>query len=150
MEKWEWRTTEKWQVDASRYQNAQNKKAEASSYDTTRVCYSELLQMLYYEPSHFLIVNSIYNLFLGLIKEHFQGILGFWPQKANKAQWNVRPPAVLVEILEDPQNHLPVMALLFSSHVFCFVFIRHANWLPKLQELHCMDSHKYRRSSTVQ
>jgi hypothetical protein len=72
------------------------------------VRYSELLRLPYYEPTRFLIVDSMHNLFLGLIKEHFQGILGFRPKEAKQAGDRIKPPpAIVVEIPPDPRNPEP-------------------------------------------
>jgi hypothetical protein len=40
------------------------------------VRWSELLRLPYFDPSRFVVVDAMHNLFLGLIHEHFTGILG--------------------------------------------------------------------------
>ncbi|KAG5331666.1 hypothetical protein C0989_007603, partial [Termitomyces sp. Mn162] len=41
--------------------------------------WTELLWLPYYKASTYLVVDVIHNLSLGLIKEHFQNILGYDP-----------------------------------------------------------------------
>ena len=107
-ENWVWRTGAKWRRDADRYWNAPNRIQEASTFDKTGVRYSELLRLPYYEPTRFLVVDSMHNLFLGLIKEHFQGILGFRAKEAKQAESRMKPPpAIVMEIPPDPRNPEP-------------------------------------------
>ncbi|PBK84325.1 hypothetical protein ARMGADRAFT_943703, partial [Armillaria gallica] len=42
----------------------------------TGVYWSELLRLEYFDITRFMVVDVMHNLFLGLIKEHFEGILG--------------------------------------------------------------------------
>ncbi|KAG5220444.1 Immunoglobulin G-binding protein [Salix suchowensis] len=45
-----------------------------------RLRYTELLELPYFDPTRFIVVDSMHNLFLGLIKEHFTNILGYNPK----------------------------------------------------------------------
>ena len=40
------------------------------------ICWSELLHLPYFDIVQCVVVDAMHNLFLGLIKEHFTGILG--------------------------------------------------------------------------
>ena len=40
------------------------------------VKWSELLRLPYFDPTWFVVIDAMLNLFLGLINEHFQNILG--------------------------------------------------------------------------
>ncbi|KAK0488163.1 hypothetical protein EDD18DRAFT_1008768, partial [Armillaria luteobubalina] len=51
-------------------------KALDSIYDRSGMWWSELLRLPYFDPSRHIVVDAMHNLFLGLIKEHFEGILG--------------------------------------------------------------------------
>jgi hypothetical protein len=44
-------------------------------FTETGIRYSELLRLKYFDPSRFVVVDAMHNLFLGLIQEHFE-ILG--------------------------------------------------------------------------
>lgn len=44
--------------------------------DKTGVRWSELLRLPYFDPAKFVVVDPMHNLLLGLIHEHFTGILG--------------------------------------------------------------------------
>ncbi|KAG6843305.1 hypothetical protein H0H87_005991, partial [Tephrocybe sp. NHM501043] len=50
----------------------------------TGIWYTELLRLLYYKPSTFVVIDVMHNLFLGLIKEHFEKILGHDPEKEER------------------------------------------------------------------
>jgi hypothetical protein len=50
--------------------------AAESIVATTGVRWSELLRLPYFDPSRFVVVDAMHNLLLGLIHEHFSGILG--------------------------------------------------------------------------
>ncbi|KAF8220225.1 hypothetical protein L208DRAFT_1335077, partial [Tricholoma matsutake] len=68
--------------------------------------WSELLWLPYYDPTWFLVVDPMHNLFLGLIKEHFQGILGYYPQRTTHP--TPSPHAdIHINIPPDPTNPLP-------------------------------------------
>ncbi|KAG5324758.1 hypothetical protein C0989_011767, partial [Termitomyces sp. Mn162] len=46
--------------------------------------WTELLRLPYYKASTYLVVDVMHNLFLGLIKEHFQNILGYDPDNKKR------------------------------------------------------------------
>jgi len=50
--------------------------AAESIVATTGIRWSELLRLPYFDPSRFVVVDAMHNLLLGLIHEHFTGILG--------------------------------------------------------------------------
>jgi len=72
---WKRRTNEEYHRDAKRYANAQDPKDRKDVFTETGIRYSELLHLKYFDPSRFVIVDAMHNLFLGLIQEHFE-ILG--------------------------------------------------------------------------
>jgi hypothetical protein len=72
---WRHRTNEEYRRDAERYANAQDIKDRKDVFTETGIRYSELLRLKYFDPSRFVVVDAMHNLFLGLIQEHFE-ILG--------------------------------------------------------------------------
>ncbi len=58
-------------------------------------------------PSRMLVVDSMHNLFLGLLKEHFRGILGFRFIKTRKSQSASADKAFHIVIPEDDSNPPP-------------------------------------------
>ena len=104
--KWKRRTNEDCRQFAERFHAATDAKSAASSFDRTGLQWSELLRLPYYDPTRFLVVDPMHNLFLGLIKEHFQGILGYYPP--NTAHPSLAPRAdIHINISSDPTNPLP-------------------------------------------
>jgi len=47
----------------------------------TGVRWSELLRLPYFDPTRFVVIDVMHNLFLGLISKHFQDILGIRLEK---------------------------------------------------------------------
>lgn len=85
--------------------------------DSSGIRWTELLRLPYFDPTTFVVVDPMHNLFLGLIKEHFQGILGYQPKtkvtdakvKAAKvkAATSEDRPVLNITIPEDPTNPPP-------------------------------------------
>jgi hypothetical protein len=103
---WKRRTNEDCRQFAERYHTATNAKHSASSFDRTGLRWSELLRLPYYDPTRFLVVDPMHNLFLGLIKEHFQGILGYYPPRTTHPTPAPRVD-IHINIPPDPTNPLP-------------------------------------------
>jgi hypothetical protein len=55
---------------------APSKSARNKLYKKNGVCWSELLNLLYWDPTIFAIIDGMHNLFLGLVKHHFREIIG--------------------------------------------------------------------------
>jgi len=80
-EKWKRRTVYTCRYYAAKYRGATNSKIATSWFDKSGLRSSELLRLPYYDPTKHLVIDPMHNLFLGLIKEHFQNILGYRPKK---------------------------------------------------------------------
>jgi hypothetical protein len=46
------------------------------TFASSGVKWSELLRLPYFDPTRFVVIDAMHNLFLGLINEHFQNTLG--------------------------------------------------------------------------
>lgn len=101
---WRNRTNEECRIFADRFRNATSAKAAASTFDKTGMRWSELLRLPYYDPSRFLVVDPMHSLFLGLIKEHFQGILGY---RKSSPSAPMGPSSLRIPATDLPTNPLP-------------------------------------------
>ncbi|PPQ91927.1 hypothetical protein CVT25_000946, partial [Psilocybe cyanescens] len=73
---WTWRTNDSCRLCAQKYRDAATQNLADSSFDLSGLRSSELLCLPYYDATKHLLIDPMHNLFLGLIKEHFQNILG--------------------------------------------------------------------------
>lgn len=103
---WIRRTNEECRQLAERWRSAPSNAAAQRSFDTSGIRWSELLRLPYYEPARFLIIDPMHNLFLGLIKEHFQGVLGYNPSNRLHGHQTLLE-SLRVEISDSPQNPIP-------------------------------------------
>lgn len=72
---WQPRTHTEYLTNSERYLNAKDKRERQTIFDETGIRWSELLRLPYFDPSRFVVVDAMHNLFLGLMKEHYE-ILG--------------------------------------------------------------------------
>ena len=72
---WRRRTKQEFLDAANRHRAATDQKERKAIVDETGMRWSELLRLPYFDPSRFVVVDAMHNLFLGLIHEHFE-ILG--------------------------------------------------------------------------
>lgn len=100
---WKRRTNEDCRHWAARFHEAHSAKVAESSFDHSGLRWSELLRLPYYDPARFLVIEPMHNLFLGLIKEHFQGVLGYRRQDAPTSV----PGSLNFIIPVDASNPLP-------------------------------------------
>ena len=74
-DKWERRTKEECQDASKRYLQAVDEDDRKAIFAETGIRWTELLRLPYFDPSRFVVVDAMHNLFLGLTREHFD-ILG--------------------------------------------------------------------------
>lgn len=72
---WRRRTKQEFEKVAKQHQMAANEKERKNIVDETGIRWTALLQLPYFDPSRFVVVDAMHNLFLGLLQEHFE-ILG--------------------------------------------------------------------------
>ena len=72
---WTRRTNKSCRHSAKLYRRAKVEHRQ-KVVDKTGVRWSELLRLPYFNPAQFVVVDPMHNLLLGLIHEHFTGILG--------------------------------------------------------------------------
>ena len=93
-----WRRRNNWECrkSAKQFKRAGlGLKGEALVKDTG-VRWSQLLRLPYFDPTRFVVVDTMHNLFLGLINEHFRTILG-------------------IELNKDTDKTIPVVHITFTE-----------------------------------
>ncbi|PPQ97558.1 hypothetical protein CVT26_002343 [Gymnopilus dilepis] len=94
-EAWKRRTDKDYREAADLFLNAETPDARSDEFNKSGVRWSELLRLSYFDLSRCVVVDSMHNLFLGLIKEHFKGILGIAlptsKERAIKVAFGPRP-----------------------------------------------------------
>ena len=73
---WQRRTNSECRSFASRFEAAKDEETRAELFKRSGMRWSELLRLPYFDIVQCVVVDAMHNLFLGLIKEHFTGILG--------------------------------------------------------------------------
>jgi hypothetical protein len=58
------------------WRDAPNRRVQAKIHKEKGVRWSELMRLPYFDPTWFIVVDGMHNLFLGLIRHHFRIILG--------------------------------------------------------------------------
>ena len=73
---WQRRTNAECRTHAEAFKGAECEEESEAVFAASGLRWSELLRLPYFDPSRFVVIDAMHNLFLGLIQEHFQGILG--------------------------------------------------------------------------
>ena len=108
---WKRREPETCRRQAESYRTAANKKEARRSFDSTGVRWSEFFRLPYFDPTKHVVIDPMHNLFLGLIKEHFQNVLGYFPPGSKKTPKRKPPQAptntIQINIVPTEDNPLP-------------------------------------------
>jgi len=119
---WRMRTNGETRASAQAYKDSTTEVESDVIFAQTGVRWSELLRLPYFDPTRFVVIDAMHNLFLGLINKHFQDILGIrlekdldqdtpaidlafsdrWTQLNNKDRTQV---SRLIKYLNQPLNH---------------------------------------------
>jgi len=89
---WKRRTGDECRKSANAFKDAETEQDAETIFKSTGLRWSELLRLPYFDPTRFIVVDAMHNLFLGLIKQHISFILGI--KVHNKAP----PEATVVKI----------------------------------------------------
>jgi Transposase family tnp2 len=73
---WRRRTNSECRLFASRFEAAKDKETRADLFKQSGMRWSELLRLPYFDIVQCVVVDAMHNLFLGLIRLHFNDILG--------------------------------------------------------------------------
>lgn len=73
-----WRsvTLDEYRRSAEAWRDAPNKSRRAKLYKENGIRWSELLRLTYWDPTRYVVIDGMHNLFLGLVKHHFRVIVG--------------------------------------------------------------------------
>jgi len=94
---WGRRTDKEWHEAATKFKACKGKDKKLAKFNKTGVRWSELLRLPYFDMTCCVVVDPMHNLFLGLIKEHFNGILSINLSKP-KQEW----PAIIINLGTSP------------------------------------------------
>lgn len=103
---WKPRTNQECRDHADEYHKEPCKKKARRIFDLSGIRYSELHRLPYFDAIRSVAVDPMHNLFLGLIKEHFQNILGYG--KAKKDLPDTTIGLIDVDILPSDDNPVPI------------------------------------------
>lgn len=81
---WRRRTDTEYRVQAAKWKAAKDEKEAQDIFDEKGVRCSELIRLPYFDFVLYVVIDGMHNLFLGLIKLHFEGILGLRERKSKK------------------------------------------------------------------
>ena len=95
------RTNEEIRNSAQLYLDAADEKERNEAVHNSGIRWSELLRLPYFNPSCFVVVDAMHNLFLGLVQEHFD-ILGIQMNNTKSAS----TPSIIIDIPEESINKL--------------------------------------------
>ncbi|KAJ7177737.1 hypothetical protein C8R46DRAFT_889163 [Mycena filopes] len=94
MDGWKNRTASQCREWAELYRTAQTEREAQARFDKTGLRWTEFFRLPYFDLPRMLVVDSMHNLFLGLLKEHFRSILGLQHYvKAFQSVWTYRCPS---------------------------------------------------------
>lgn len=82
-EKWTRRTLEEHRTAAEEWKNAETKAIHDKIFKQHGVRWSELLRLPYWDPTRFIVIDGMHNLFLGLVQYHFRELIVI-DKQANK------------------------------------------------------------------
>lgn len=74
-ETWQSRTYQEHLEAAMRWRDAETKTHQNKIFKETGVRWSELLRLPYWNPTRFLVIDGMHNLFLGLVQHHFRDLI---------------------------------------------------------------------------
>ena len=137
---WKRRTNDECRFHADQYKNAGNEKEKQSIFDESGLRWSELLHLPYFDPTQFVVINAMHNLFLGLIKEHFINILGI---QVEKEVVNDNPVVVVISLsdhwksfTENEQKSVKKVKKWLEGPMNDEMKSNSASWVKRLMRIH--------------
>jgi hypothetical protein len=123
-----------------RWLNALNAIVAKAVFNKGGLRWSELLRLPYFDPSQFVVVDAMHNLFLGLINFHFCDILGYRSPTVKNQQ--PEPPILLSfsdgwkELDEREQNSLKKLQNDLESHIAMELETNRQRWEKRFARYH--------------
>ncbi|KAF7335223.1 hypothetical protein MSAN_02355600 [Mycena sanguinolenta] len=106
IDSWTLRSSSQCREWAELYRTAPTQRDAQACFDKTGLRWTEFLRLPYFDLPTMVVVDSMHNLFLGLLKEHFRHILGLRSTKSKKKQSNALS-VIDISIGPSPDNPLP-------------------------------------------
>ena len=137
-------TKEKCLASAKIFNDAETKAEQDAEFASSSVKWSELLHLPYFNPTRFVVIDAMHNLFLGLINQHFQNILGIRLNKDKEQsgstinvyftnpQWDTQTEVEK----KDSKRLLGWLRMPLNSEINTME--GHNSWLKKFSGLHLM------------
>lgn len=88
---WVRRTNAEFRTAANEYKEAPTRTAAEGILKRTGARWSELLRLPYWDPTRFIVIDPMHNLFLGLIQYHIRVVLQLGKAEAEQAQSKATP-----------------------------------------------------------
>ncbi|KAJ7153126.1 hypothetical protein C8R43DRAFT_832523, partial [Mycena crocata] len=95
---------------ADKYRFATTPAAARGHFNRSGLRWTEFLRLPYFDLPRMLVIDSMHNLFLGLLKEHFRKILGFRSSEETNSKGKrtpASPPALAIDITPSEDNPFP-------------------------------------------
>lgn len=100
--KWPRRTREDLKQFAEQWRDAQSQAERNRLFKNYGVRWSVLWELPYFNPLTMVVVDSMHNLFLGLVKYHFQKILGFSEKEITRMPPTDKELEEIESLFQDP------------------------------------------------
>lgn len=132
---WKHLTKEEHVSIAERWRDASNKSQREKLFRKNGIRWSELLRLPYWDPTQFVVVDGMHNIFLGLIARHCRFILGLNPNTLEDEQAVSTAFTKLLEKARDVLINSPTKAKLkhFSMTVLKALCEEQHVSLPELE-----------------
>jgi hypothetical protein len=112
LDTWKLRTDSGCRAAANKYRFATTAQAAHGHFNRSGLRWTEFLRLPYFDLPRMLVIDSMHNLFLGLLKEHFRVILGFKSSTTRDTSGKSKsastsPPALDIFIEPSADNPFP-------------------------------------------
>ena len=134
---WRRRTNSECRLFASRFETAQDEETKAQLFKQSGIRWSELLRLPYFDIIQCVVVDAMHNLFLGLIKEHFIGILGIGLPRIQESKiFSIKFSVVPTDFTEKEKNSVETLKKWLEAPVATVFSTERELAINKLKHLH--------------
>ncbi|KIK76307.1 hypothetical protein PAXRUDRAFT_170342, partial [Paxillus rubicundulus Ve08.2h10] len=91
-ESWRHHTYQEHMESMTKWRDPQKQKDYNIIFKETRVQWFELIHLPYWDPTHFLAINGMHHLFLGLVQSHFRDLIVI-DKPVNQELCKTNPPS---------------------------------------------------------
>ena len=126
-----------WWAHAQAFQAATDAEKRDKLFQNHGIQWSELLRLRYFDISRCIVVDSMHNLFLGLIKTHFCSVLGIglakWPEDP-VVTTNISPAPA--DFKSSEKGSLEKLKKWLQAPLPLAMYLNHDQALGKLKSFH--------------